>query len=513
MSRPGGDRAIMASNSWGVVMKKWLTMLALALAMLALPVPAGSDETVDALATSIGITEEPEDYIIVVDTSESMRFEGRWERAREALVGLLTNLAPDDYVTLIAFDNGARTVWQGLRPEDPAVLLDELPATPAGDQTDIGAAIDEAVKALQREGARPVTALALLTDGSLDAAPDSPYVTPDAAAWTDLRARAQQAASGRHVGAFALSLGDDTDAGLLTSVFPEASLATPSDIVGYLSGLDEELKRSRVVDEVSTDLQSPPTLTATLAGVDDQTATIAVAVSSSAQHVPISVTEVRLQPAVEGATVNPLAAPVEVPAGGSAEFEVQVKLPEPGTYDVGLDVSLGSPWAGQLNELGVSPSQTVVLAPVEVEIAEEPAAAPAPAPAPEAETPAPEANGNQLPIIGAVVGGIILVALAALLLLRRRGGAQGSMTISESGQPIDEFVLDGSRNLDRSGVKLQVTPRKEGGVQVRGKVGKEQFSGLLGDGESMDLPGGRTLSYTSERSRMLDLVNAKFGGR
>lgn len=503
----------MASNSWGVVMKKWLTMLALALAMLALPVPAGSDETVDALATSIGITEEPEDYIVVVDTSESMRFEGRWERAREALVGLLTNLAPDDYITLIAFDNGARTVWQGMRPEDPAVLLDQLPATPAGDQTDIGAAIDEAVKALQREGARPVTAVALLTDGSLDAAPDSPYVTPDAPAWADLRARAQQAASGRHVGAFALSLGSDTDAGLLTSVFEDASVATPGDIVGYLSGLDEELKRSRVAEEVSTDLQSPPTLTATLAGVDGQTATIAVAVSSSAQHVPISVTEVRLQPAVEGATVDPLAAPVEVPAGGSAEFEVQVKLPEPGTYDVGLDVSLGSPWAGQLTELGVSPSQTVVVAPVQVEVAGEQAQpASTPTPEPEAESPATEGSGL-LPVAAAVVGGIAVIALLALLLLRRRGGAQGSMTISENGQPVDEFVLDGSRNLDRSGVKLQVAPRKEGGVQIRGKVGKEQFSGVLGDGESMDLPGGRTLSYTSERSRMLDLVNAKFGGR
>ncbi|SDL40983.1 vWA domain-containing protein [Tessaracoccus oleiagri] len=494
-------------------MKKWLTMLALVLAMLALPVRAGGDESVDALATSIGITEEPEDYIVVVDTSESMRFEGRWERAREALVGLLTNLAPDDYLTLITFDDGARTVWQGARPEDPTVLLDELPATPAGDQTDIGAAIDEAVKALQRDGARPVTALALLTDGSLDAAEDSPYATADTAAWEDLRTRAQQAANGRHVGAFALSLGNDTDAGLLTSVFPEAAVATPGDIVGYLSGLDEELKRSRVVEEVSTDLQAPPTLNATLAGVDAQTATIAVTVASSAQHVPISVTEVRLQPAVEGATIEPLAAPVEVLPGESAEFSVQAKLPEPGSYDVGLEVTLGSPWAGQLTELGVSPSQTVVVAPVEVEIAEEPAAAPAPAPEAEAETPEPEASASWLPVVGAVVGGILLVAALALLLLRRRGGAEGSMTITAKGQPVDEFVLDGSRTFDRSGVKLQVVARKEGGVQVRGKVDGEQFSGELTDGETMNLPGERTLTYTSERSRMLDLVNAKFGGR
>ena len=124
--------------------------------------PATAEENLDAIAATLGIEDQATDYILIVDTSLSMQEEGRWGRARDALSGLADSLTPDDHVTLITFDDGAQTVFAGDAPSTNT-LLGDLPDEPTGTQTDIGAAIDEGVDALNRDGASEVAAFVLLT--------------------------------------------------------------------------------------------------------------------------------------------------------------------------------------------------------------------------------------------------------------------------------------------------------------------------------------------------------------
>jgi hypothetical protein len=496
-----------------MVSRKLVVVMCAVLALFAAPLGASADETVDSLAESLGIHDEPTDYIVVVDTSLSMASEGRWERAREALAGLLRNLRSEDYVTLITFDDGARTDFAGHVPADPGQLLNELPAAPTGDQTDIGTAIDEAVGALEREGANSVTAVALITDGRLDPAAASLYQDAQSPAWDSLRSRADQLRQGRHVGAFALSLGGQTDAGLLTSVFPDATVASPNDIVGYLTGLDEEIKSGRVTEALAADLAATPTMTVTADQVEGPVATFTATITSPAKHVPLQISGVQLQPAVEGATLDPIAGPVDVAPGTTVTIPLRVTLPEAGEYNVAVAATLTSPWAGQLAQLGVAAPETITHEAVAVTVAPRATAAPATTQPPAAEPVAPEPS-IELPTwwLSALLGlaGLAVLSLVvARVVISKRPQLDGSVTVVKEGEIVDEFMLAGRKFDQKSGeIRLRALPVKgEDAITISGVSAGQSFNGKLGDGETLATSGGVELHYTSVRSRMLELVN------
>lgn len=316
-----------------------------------------------------------------------MQEEGRWGRARDAVSGLADSLTPDDHVTLITFHDGAETVFEGEDP-DADTLLDALPAEPTGDQTDIGAAIDEGVDALNRDGASDIAAFVLLTDGELDAAEDSDFVTADAPAWDDLRTRADEATADRQVGAFALSLGPESDAGLLTQVFPNAQVATPDDIVAFLSGLTDEVTRFRVGEILAPELEQPVTVTLTEPTVDGATATLIATWTSTTTYLPTTVSAVQLTPAVEGAALGMDPATLDLSPGQTQTSTVTITLP-PGTdAAVALAATLTSPWQPQLAPLNIGQSLAATSAPVQLTVAasapaSSPSASPSAAPAPE----------------------------------------------------------------------------------------------------------------------------------
>ncbi|MHA6511728.1 vWA domain-containing protein [Tessaracoccus sp. Z1128] len=483
---------------------------------------AAADEQLDTLAATLGIQDQATDFILVVDTSVSMKDDGRWGRAREALSGLFESLTPDDHVTLITFDDGAQTVFEGTDP-NPATLLATLPDTPEGTQTDIGAAIDEGVEALTRDGASDVAAFVLLTDGELDAAEGSSYETPDAPAWDALRSSAAAATTGRQVGAFALSLGPKSDAGLLAQVFPDADVATPGDIVGFLSGLSEEIKRFRVGEVLAPDLEQPVTVAVSEPQITDARATFTATWTSTATHLPTTVAAVQLTPGVDGAAVGMEPATLELAPGQTQTSTVTLTLP-PGTdAAVALAATVTSPWQPQLAQLGLAQtfqatSQPVTLTTAAASQAESSAtAAPTGGPVDEGQ-PAPSLLGAlpswALAAAAGVLAAVVLLALIAGAIRRRMPQLDGSLAlITPQGDVADEFLVTGtSTRADRSGLTVKATPAKGEAIRLNGHLGKERFAATLTDGQQLKLPDGRTLRYTTERSRMLEMINAGGAG-
>ena len=112
------------------------------------------------------------------------------------------------------------------------------------------------------------------------------------------------------------------------------------------------------------------------------------------------------------------------------------------------------------------------------------------------------------------MAGGVLVALLALVgvmavLRSRRPKLDGSLALLHEGTVTDEFVLDGpSMKAHRGEIRVQVAAQKDGGVLVKGKQGKAPFSKVLTDGDSLDLGEGRSLRYTAQRTRMLDMVQS-----
>ena len=117
--------------------------------------------------------------------------------------------------------------------------------------------------------------------------------------------------------------------------------------------------------------------------------------------------------------------------------------------------------------------------------------------------------------IPAILGAVVLLAAlwAGFAAARaRRPRVDGSMAVIHDGTVVDEFVVAGPRaQIKRGDLTLTATRAKDGKVEVRGRRGKEKFTARLDDGDTVGLPGGATLRYTEQRTRMLDMITDQHG--
>jgi hypothetical protein len=487
--------------------------------LFAAPSVGHADQLSD-LAGRVGVATEPTDYVLLVDTSASMKQEGRWGRVRQALGALAGQLGAGDRVTMITFDDGVRSTWQAAKPSS-AQLLAHLPKEPKGQQTDIGAAIDAGVTALAKS--RKVGAIVLLTDGEIDAAPSSKYPNGQAPSWDSLRTRAAKATQGRQVGAFAVSIGGKTDARLLTSVFPKATVADPSDIVGYFAGITRELTKVRVAQALAADLKSPVSavvdqVTPDAANKAGGPVTARLHLSSSASRVPVTVAGFSVS-GVTGATATLEPASVSLQPGASSDLALTITGLAAGKSTMIVVAKLSSPWQSQLAAAGLTLPSTVSTGALTVEV---PAAGGEPSsPAPASQSPqaqpssggvvaAPTSDGlpQWLPLAGGgVMALLVLVGIVLAVARGRRPTLSGSLAVMSGGQVVDEILLDGpTATTQRGPTKLRVSAGKDGSVSVKGKDGSRGFATVLADGGEVDLGDGRTLRYTAQRTRMLDMV-------
>lgn len=489
-------------------------VVAVVLAALALVLPASAapkQASLDEVLTALGIERQPADYVVVVDISRSMLEEGRYDRVRAALTGMMSALGPDDQVSLVTFSDTTSVVYRGTNKQ---AALAALPVTPTGDWTDIGAGIAAGLGEVSREGASRTAVLALITDGTLATAPGSVYEIPGSPAWVALRAEADALLANKQVAAYAIGLGTGTDAGLLATVFPEATNVSGDRIAEHLAAIDRALLSFRAAERLRPDAagtvsvqwsELDPTALASSA-----TTNATLTLTSNLTSAPVELNGLALSAeGLDGLTAD-LPASVTLGPGESQSFPVSLQVQQAG--DGGsfwLEGAIESPWQDVVAQVGLTFAPTWSAAAVEVPAAPAPEATPLPAPA---------SMPDLRPwLLGA--GALALVALAVVSVRARRKPLSGSILVTNDGVPVREFLLEGaSVSLAKAagpavpGLSGSVAqgPRADDDsprIRVSGNLGNDRVRAVLDDGESVRF-GDYVLTYTAQRTRTLTMVRS-----
>ncbi len=473
----------------------------------------------DVLAT-LKVAPKPSDYVILVDTSGSMTQDGRYDKVKTALLAMLKALQPTDRVALVTFDSAAKVAFDGPASTGADAIVAKLPATPTGQRTDIGAGIDAGLKILEAANAKDLGAIALITDGKVDA-PGSPYADPASPAWAALKTRADALAAKHQVAAYALSLISVTDAALLHQPFPSAVDIAADQFSARLSALQGELLKFQAAEALKPDLGRG--VAASITGIDwpnlpsSGTVSGTLKLTSAYQQIPATVTGLTLSAAGLPLTFDPLPADVALAPGASADLPVTVHIgasavASPGTPSsaasaaadnntVTLTGTVTSPWQDVLTQdLGLTFTPKVT-ANATARITQQPAA-PAAGPA------------VQWPIVGGIAG---LAALVGVLLVARSRGPRlvGSLALSKDGRPVREFLLAGRSaplaDETTPGLAGHVTAQrtKDGAAEIvlHANAGGRRTKITLGDRQSAEI-GEYTATYTAQRTRMISMIHA-----
>jgi hypothetical protein len=212
-------------------------------------------ETLRDIERSVGIDDIPADYVILADTSQSMRADDRYGNLKKSLRNFFAALAPNDTLTLIAFDRKARVVHQGRVGDSPDTLVDKLPARADGTATDIGAALEQAVNALSRDQAPGIASVVLVTDGRHEPPKGSPYPTTSGYRWQQLRDRVQDLDK-TVLKSYALPLAGATGTSLMGTVFDrprKLNAASAGQVTELLEVPKREARTVKVREAVAPD--------------------------------------------------------------------------------------------------------------------------------------------------------------------------------------------------------------------------------------------------------------------
>jgi len=467
------------------------------------PAATGVDEVVRAL----GLSREPADYVVLVDTSGSMNAGGRYARMQAELRTLVRGLDPDDRVSLFTFDTTARRRFRGEVGDRPDAVLAALPAAATGKHTDIGSAIAAGLKELEQEETRRLAALILITDGVLDA-PGSTYAKVKSAAWKDLRTRAEALGADHQVAGYAVSLQATTDAGLLKKVFPRATEVKASQVGARFADLGNDLLRFRAADALRDELGQPIQVSWTgdlgAAVADARAVDATLEFASPYVHVPVRLTGITAQPSAGlSVRIDGLPESVTLEPSGRVSIPVQVSVsgtPGPDAH-VGLTAKVASDWEKALtDDLGLEFSPRLEGS------------------APVAQPPL-RVPPSLLPTVGAVAGlggaALLVLWLAATLLVPPMSGL---LTIRCNGSELADVVLSGRRLKltapaalpELAGLTGRVSgargaARGQHAVRVEARLGEARARAVIPDGDAVAF-GAFELGYTSGRRRILEKI-------
>ncbi|MGF1645934.1 MAG: VWA domain-containing protein [Kineosporiaceae bacterium] len=314
-------------------------------------------------------------YILVIDTSGSMQESGAYPAVTAAVADVVGALDPADQVSVVTFDVAPRQCGPGVfAAADPAGIAACLPPTADGEFTDIGRAFEQVVTVLENTPAA-VRTVALVSDGTHEPGPGSPYpvpVTDEDPAW---RALADRARAVPGVSAYSVPLSGADGATALGAVFPSPTVlqaASPADV---RAALDVPLAAARRAEarallapdaaaEVRIDAPPPPS-------VGPEPVPWTLTLRSSASHVPWAVRDLALD-AGPGVAVRGLPPAIELAPGEEVPVTVTLRAtgdPAPEDVAARLRGSLASEWSGALDDLGLDvPAEvTADLGLVEVE--------------------------------------------------------------------------------------------------------------------------------------------------
>jgi hypothetical protein len=484
--------------------------------LLVTPVAAQAAPAVNAdeVVKALGLASEPADYVVLVDTSGSMNQGGRYPAVRSQLRQLISGLDSDDRLSLLTFDSSVTRRYRGVVGTNPEIILAKLPATAAGNHTDIGAAIAGGLEELERSDTHRLTALILITDGELDTVPGAKYAKVGSAAWKTLSTRATTLAQSHEVAAYAVSLLATTDAGLLKKVFPRANEVSATEVGTRFAEVAGDIVKLQAAKALKDELAAPITVAWTgdlgAALANGSPVAVQLAITSPYSHVPVVLSNMTVQsPAGLTVVVTDLPDKITLEPGGTATINGQATVSgSPGSNaTVSLGAKVTSPWTKVLEgDLGLKFAPAI-----------EGTAAVPPAPL--------KLPPNLLPTVGAiaavVVLGLLILFLGRLMLTPPMSGL---LVFTRAGRTVGEVVLSGRRaklvaptgvtELTGLGGGLAGAwgPAKgQRAVKVTARFGEERARGLIGDGGVIRM-GDMEIGYISDRRRILDKIGVPTEG-
>ncbi|WP_405757479.1 VWA domain-containing protein [Streptomyces sp. NBC_01420] len=283
--------------------------LLVALAAAGVPATAAEGPSREEVYKQLGVAEQPVDYVILVDTSGSMKAKGRYDTVRSTLRSFLGGLTPADHVALITFDDRPEARYIG-SAEDPAAIVGRLPKKPdANGGTDIGAALDQGLRELERDDAASVASVVMLTDGKHQPPRRSTYPKSSGPPWKALRKRADALAGHTELAGYALPLASGASgADRLGDVVDNTVVLRPGsiqDLGRYLQRAGDSTRARSAAKLLADDKGKGVTASWRTAGardVTDGSATASVTFRSATARVPLTVSDTRVS--VAGAPLD-----------------------------------------------------------------------------------------------------------------------------------------------------------------------------------------------------------------
>lgn len=365
----------------GVIVAMAMAFVAALLAPAAVHAQETTAEPTDipGLEAAFGIADIRSDYVVVIDTSGSMEQgdDPLYPKVRDAYSGLVDAIPDGDRLTLVTFD-----ATPAVRPNitvGPETREEARQLPPAdGQYTDIGAALNSAVEALDQPDAASIQTVIFITDGVPQPPPGSPFDPVGSDAWVVAREHASALEARRTIDVRALGL---TDAGkqgadLAAQVFatPEIVYVPSDQLRDYLTTEVRNTQRRLLETEVQNEIDnSSIDVKVTPEGNLGDQVKVRVELTSRVEHLGVDVNleavsakDFKGQPVrssiVDGSRT------LHLSPGGSASFEVLLKpeverppvfsLPPPGReeIDVTLDFTQSAnatPTAVLRDDLGV----------------------------------------------------------------------------------------------------------------------------------------------------------------
>jgi uncharacterized protein YegL len=218
-----------------------------------------SDDPLELLFERFPPQQARADFVIVLDTSGSMREGGLFEQVVQAVATFIEALSPEDYLSILAFDSHVRylvipqEIGKNKRALQQRIL--SLPE-PSGQKTDIGAALEKTVDELNRPNANPLQFVVFITDGRHDPPQESEYPTALHENFSLLKEKAKRTLFDHVIAVTGLGLNRSTDIELLRKVFEDAMPLTvdKTGLANFFSRLKAEIKirklRLQVIQEL-----------------------------------------------------------------------------------------------------------------------------------------------------------------------------------------------------------------------------------------------------------------------
>ncbi|HZN73970.1 MAG TPA: vWA domain-containing protein [Micromonosporaceae bacterium] len=315
---------------------------------------AAEPPTLDEIYRQLGVDDVSASYVVLIDTSLSMKAGNLYAEVRNSLRQFFAALAPGDTLTLVSMAEDARVIWEGAVGTSPDDIAAKLPPEPTGTYTDLGAGIAAAVNALEARRDQPIASVVLLTDGQHDPPPGSAFPFTEGFAWQQLAQRAVRLE--QLVTPLAIQLRGVNGATALKRVFPSAQVVKPhaiDQLTARLAEPKETVKAAKARSILGDDLRSS-VVVEWPATLDSPSATVRL--RSTSRHLPVEVSDLVVHTDSAGVQVTVPPGPFILAPGASTAVVLTIAwdarpmswrpietVRRP--YQLRLSGKVGSPWA------------------------------------------------------------------------------------------------------------------------------------------------------------------------